>query len=329
MKNHWFIGVDISKKTFDGAIFSQDKSGKPLHARFGNTPSGYKDFKEWLTKQGAKLSEVFVCMEHTGVYGLGLASFLEGTIAYCMVNPLQVKRSLGIVRGKSDKVDAAMLARYCHLYRDELKPTILPTKTLQNLRILFSERERIVKALQQEKAVLSELRPVLGENSMLRLHARMGLLQENLRAVERELLEIVHDNREIERSYDLATSVIGVGMVNALLFIMYSNNFEGITQPRSFACYSGVAPFEHTSGTSIRGKTRVSHLANKQVKTQLTNAARSAIINDPELSRYYKRKRDEGKEHGVVMNAVKFKIILRVYATVRRGTPFVRLRQAG
>lgn len=329
MKIHWFIGVDISKKTFDVAIFSQDKSSKPMHARFDNTPSGYKDFKKWLTKHGARSSEVFVCMEHTGVYGLGLASFLEGTIPYCIVNPLQVKRSMGILRGKSDKVDAFLLARYCYLYREELKPAKLPTKTLQDLRILFSERERIVRALQVEKAVLSELNPVLNENTRQRLHERMARLKKDLGSVEKDLTEVVQGDPEIARNYKLATSVIGVGMVNALLFIMYSNNFEGITQPRSFACYSGIAPFEHTSGTSIRGKTRVSHLANKQVKTQLTNAARSAVMNDPELRRYYKRKRDEGKEHGVVMNAVKFKIVLRVYATVRRGTPFVTLRQAG
>lgn len=329
MKIHWFIGVDISKKTFDGAIFSQDKSSKPLHARFDNTRSGYTQFQKWFTEKGLKLSEVFVCMEHTGIYGLGLASFLEGTVAYCIVNPLQVKRSMGIVRGKSDKVDAFMLARYCYLYREELKPTQLPTKNLQALRILFSERERIVKALQVEKAVLSELNPVLNENTRERLLERMARLKKDLGAVEREMLEAVQSDPAVARNYALVTSVIGVGLVNALLFILYSNNFEGIKNPRSFACYSGIAPFEHTSGTSIRGKTRVSHLANKQVKTQLTNAARSAVMNDPELRRYYRRKRDEGKEHGVVMNAVKFKIILRVYATVRRGTPFVTLRQAG
>lgn len=329
MKNRWFIGVDISKKTFDAAVFSQGKPSRSLHARFENTPSGYKNFKKWLTQHCVNLSEVFVCMEHTGIYGLGLASFIEGTVAYCIVNPLQVKRSMGIVRGKSDKVDAFMLARYCYLYREELKPTQLPSKTLQQLRVLFSERERIVKALQVEKAVLSELTPVLGERARQRLQGRMERLKEDLCSVEKELLETVQSDLSIARNYELATSVIGVGMVNAILFIIYSSNFVSITEPRSFACYSGIAPFEHSSGTSVRGKTRVSHLANKQIKTQLTNAARSAIVNDPELRRYYKRKRDEGKEHGVVMNAVKFKIVLRVYATIRRGKPFVTLRQAG
>lgn len=104
--------------------------------------------------------------------------------------------------------------------------------------------------------------------------------------MEKELLEAVQSDPAIARNYELATSVIGVGMVNALLFIMYSSNFVGIPEPRSFACYSGIAPFEHSSGTSVRGKTKVSHPANKQVKTQLTNATRSAVVDDPELRKF-------------------------------------------
>ena len=90
-----------------------------------------------------------------------------------------------------------------------------------------------------------------------------------------------------------------------------------------------MAPFEHISGTSIRGKTRVSHIANKRIKANLNNAARSAVQNDPELRIYYDRKAKDGKEHGVIMNAIKFKLITRVFAVINRGTPFVRIRQAG
>ncbi len=88
-------------------------------------------------------------------------------------------------------------------------------------------------------------------------------------------------------------------------------------------------PVRALLGTSILGKTRVSEVSNKRIKVNLTIGARSAIINDPELKLYYKRKTDEGKEHGTVMNAVKFKLITRVFATVKRGTPYVKLRQAG
>ena len=113
------------------------------------------------------------------------------------------------------------------------------------------------------------------------------------------------------------------------VYVVYSNNFQGFTDARKHACYSGVAPFENSSGTSINGKTRVSHLANKRLKSNLSNGARSAVQNDPELRLYYKRKAKEGKEHGVIMNAVKFKLITRVFAVVNRGTPFVKMRRAG
>lgn len=143
-------------------------------------------------------------------------------------------------------------------------------------------------------------------------------------------MEQVLENEDVVfNNYILARSVIGIGLVNSILFIIYSNNFQGFEDARKYACYSGVAPFENTSGTSIRGKTRVSHLANKRLKANLSNSARSAVQNDPELRKYYDRKSKEGKEHGVIMNAVKFKLITRVFAVVKRGTPFVKMRQAG
>ncbi len=137
------------------------------------------------------------------------------------------------------------------------------------------------------------------------------------------------DTEEIHKNYVLIRSVFGIGLINAVLFIIYSNNFQSFPNARKYACYSGIAPFENRSGTSIRGKTRVSHLANKRLKSNLSNGARSAVQNDPELRLYYDRKAKEGKEHGVIMNAVKFKLITRVFAVVNRGTPFVRMRQAG
>jgi transposase len=329
MEIKWFIGVDISKLFFDVAIHDKGEYKRFKHSRFDNNPKGYSDFTKWLTKHDVILSNVLICMEHTGVYGIGLACFLERKASYCMVNPLHIKRSMGLNRGKNDKIDAQGIARFCYLHREELKPSKLPTRTLQSLRLLFSERSRIVKAIQIEKAVLSELSQSMAITSKERAKVRLQGLTADLKAVDKELLEIINSSEEIKKNYILSTSVIGIGLVNAVLMIVYSNNFEGISNARSFACYSGIAPFEHTSGTSIRGKTRVSHLANKQIKTQLTNAARSAVMNDPEIRKYYKRKKDEGKEHGVIMNAIKFKLVSRVYATVKRGTPFVALRRAG
>ncbi len=72
--------------------------------------------------------------------------------------------------------------------------------------------------------------------------------------------QVIENDDAVYNNYSLARSVVGIGLVNSILFIIYSNNFQGFEDARQYACYSGVAPFENTSGTSIRGRTRVSHL---------------------------------------------------------------------
>jgi transposase len=100
-------------------------------------------------------------------------------------------------------------------------------------------------------------------------------------------------------------------------------NFERFENGRKYACYAGVAPFEHSSGSSIRGKTSVSHLANKRMKTLLFNAANSASQWDPELKNYYQRKKNDGKDHQLIMNSICCKLINRMFAVVKRKSEFV------
>ena len=120
-------------------------------------------------------------------------------------------------------------------------------------------------------------------------------------------------------------SIKGIGIINAIVLLCVTDNFQRFDNPRKFACYCGVAPFEHTSGISIRGKTQTSSLANKEVKVYLTRAAITAISWDPQMKAYYKRKIAEGKHKASVINAVRAKIIARSFAVIRRQTPFVTL----
>lgn len=325
----WFVGIDISKKTLDVSLFSKENKRSP-HKQFLNDEKGYGGIVKWLENQGVTCSLVLFCMEHTGVYGLDLSVFLEtNEFIYSMVSPLHIKRSLGLVRGKNDKVDSYQISRYCYLHRDEMQRTKLPTKSIQKLKGLINERERLVKMQVSEKVVLSELRKSNTDSTIQRVESRIAIFLADIKIIEQEIEQVISLETSIEENYNLVRSVIGIGLVNSVLFLVYTMNFQAFTDARKYACYGGVAPFENTSGTSIRGKTRVSHLANKRIKSNLSNAARSAIQNDPELRLYYDRKANEGKEHGVIMNAVKFKLITRVFAVVNRGTPFVKMRQAG
>ena len=329
MKRNWFIGIDISKKTLDVVIYDQKnrKSGK--HFKVENNAKGFKELTKNLKTEGVKLNEAFICLEYCGIYGLEIGLYLDNKIEFCFCSPLQIKRSLGLTRGKNDKLDAYKIARFCYLFREELSPSSMHTKTMLKLKNLMGERNRVVKASKIEKQVLKELSNHLDKNTITRSSKRLKLLLEDIKVIEKEIIELLKSDEKLNENYQLLLSITGIGIVNAVMLILCTNNFEGITNARSFACYCGVAPFEYSSGTSIRGKTRVSNLANKKMKADLTNAARSAVINDPELRIYYKRKREQGKAHGTVMNAVKFKIITRAFAVINRKTPFVKLRLAG
>lgn len=330
MKFKWFIGIDISKKTLDATLFDKGGLKKSKHLVVNNNLRGFKELVKWMKQCIPVLGELIICMEHTGVYGNDLAVFFDGKgIFFSMVSPLHIKRSLGLIRGKSDKVDSFQIARFCYLHREELKLSKLPSVTIKKLRGLINERERLVKMQTIEKIVMKELKTQNSSTAIERIETRLSNFTRDIVLIEKEMEEVLENEDAVFNNYLLARSVIGIGLVNSILFIIYSNNFQGFEDARKYACYSGVAPFENTSGTSIRGKTRVSHLANKRLKANLSNAARSAIQNDPELRKYYDRKSKEGKEHGVIMNAVKFKLITRVFAVVKRGTPFVKMRQAG
>lgn len=330
MKLKRFSGIDISKKTLDVTLYDKTLLKKSSHIKVSNDTKGFTELIKWFKKRVVSLDLLFVCMEYTGIYGIDLAVFLEdNNVTYSMVSPLHIKRSLGLTRGKNDKVDSYQISRFCYLHRTELKISKLPSASIQKLKGLINERERLVKMQTVEKQVLKELYSISIDSTVKRIKLRLKLFSEDVNSIEKEIEKIIKSKSAISKNYQLIRSVTGIGLVNATLFIIYSNNFEGFTDARKYACYSGIAPFENSSGTSVRGKTKVSHLANKRLKANLSNGARSAIQNDPELQLYYKRKANEGKEHGVIMNAVKFKLIMRVFAVVKRGTPYVKMRQAG
>jgi transposase len=308
MKFKWFVGVDISKKTLDITLFDKMALKKSPHIVVSNNLKGFRGILKWLKKQTLSLSEFLICMEHTGVYGYDLAIFLDKRhIAYSMVSPLHIKRSLGLTRGKNDKVDSFLISRFCYLHREELALSKLPLVTIQKLRGLINERERLVKMQTTEKQVLKELKGQNSETSIERIRARLSYFGRDIDLIENEMKQIIDADVDIQKTYTLIRSIIGIGLINAVLFIVYSNNFQGFTDARKYA----------------------SHLANKRLKANLSNGARSAVQNDPELHLYYTRKAQEGKVHGVIMNAIKFKLITRVFAVVNRGTPFVKMRQAG
>lgn len=325
-----YIGIDVSKRTLDLVLYNADLGKKSPHLNVSNTKEGFNEIIEWLKLQNVKLNKAFFCMEFTGIYSDDIASFLnEKKLAYTRVSPLHMKRSMGLTRGKNDKIDAYYIAKYSHTHKDELISEKAPIQVIKDLKRLLSERIRLVKLRASNKAFIAEKKLHVNHQAVIRAKQLLEIYQTQISEIESEMEVMIKSSSDIHKNYNLICSIIGIGLISAVMIITYTNNFLNISDARKFASYCGVAPFEHSSGTSIKGKTRVSPFANKKIKGVLSNGARAAVQFDPELKRYCERKLNEGKMYGVVMNAVKFKLINRVFATVKRGTPYVVLKQAG
>ncbi len=334
MKFTYFIGIDISKSTLDVVLTYEQAPETFAHHQFANSVTGCKELLTWLGKQKVKLSEAFFIMEHTGWYTLELCCFLqEKNLAFALFSPLHLKRSLGLVRGKNDKVDAQRLAHYAFLHRHELKATQLPSACLLKLKNLFAFRDRLIKTQTSLKQTIQDLKDTshLIDNKFIvkESEKQLKLIQQQVQQTEAQITATIKEDDLVKTSFKLLTSVPGIGLVTAVAVILCTNNFTAFDDGRKFASYCGVAPFEHSSGSSIRGRTKTSPLANKRIKALLSNCASTAIQHDEELRAYYLRKTKEGKPNMVTLNAVRAKLINRMFATINRGTEYVVFKHYG
>ena len=313
------MGMDVSKNTLDCHLFNEQKSLPPV----SNDVKGFKSIKGWLLKELKTTEGLLVVMEYTGIYTYSIERFLDQQgIKFVKRPALDIKRSLGIVRGKSDKIDARFISKYGWMRKEELKPMSPLTDAQLDLQQLMSHRDKLVADRASYQAKLKELvtqmKDKVNERMVASMRYVMEVLTQEIRETEASVKELISSQQSLHTNYDLASSVTGIGFATAVHLLIATENFTRFDNVRKLICYCGVAPFEHSSGSSIRAKVRVSHLANKKLKSLLTMAAISAIQHDPELKAKYEQKLKEGKAKMCVLNIIRAKLIERVFAVIRK-----------
>ena len=154
--------------------------------------------------------------------------------------------------------------------------------------------------------------------------ATLSGIKKDLNMLTAQIKKIIDTDDTLKELFSYVSSVPNVGLITATAIIVSTNEFQKIDSPRKFACHAGVAPFEYTSGSSVRGKTRISHMADKELKTVLHLATLSAISRPGELREYFVRKVQEGKNKMLVINAIRNKLIHRVFACVRDQRKYIK-----
>jgi transposase len=322
----WILGLDVSKESLDACLI-RSTDGQLFEKKINNNASGFRQLKAWCKQVGSECdSNTLCCMEHTGLYTRLVVSYLLSREVFVWLeSSLQIKRSQGLIRGKSDRIDAQRIARYAHLHQKKAEPLEMTAFTLEKLKDLQANRRRLMKAKHSLIISGQELKQFdATSGKVIEKVNREALrgIEKSLEKVDEQILMYIKEDEQLKQKYDLMLSIKGVGKVLASLVLVYTHGFNRLDDGRKLACYSGVAPFAHTSGTSIKGKTRVSKFANQDLKTVLHMAAASSIQHNGELKEYYQRKVKEGKNKMCALNAVRNKLLHRIVAVLKRGTPY-------
>jgi transposase len=310
------VGIDTGKETLEFAVWKQGKENGL--ATVNNT---VKKLESFIKSQSLNLKETLFCMEHTGIYCLPLLKVLQKMNANVWVeSAVQIKKSIGLTRGKSDKIDAQRIAQYAYIHQKNVRLWQPERKAIVEIKDLLSQRSRLIKAKNILQVPLNEGKCFIGKEQHKILKqtckASIAALEKDLDLINQKIESIIDSDETLKELNSYVTSVPYIGKVIGAAVLVATNEFKKISDPKKFACHSGIAPFEHTSGKSIRGKTRVSHLANKGLKTLLHLAALGAISKAGEFKEYYERKLKEGKNKMQVINAVRNKLIHRLFACV-------------
>lgn len=329
MKFNYFIGIDVSKKTLDFYVLKNNQL--VFHLETENSQKGIQGFIRELKKHSEFSYESAVfCMEHTGIYNNFLLDYLfKKQAKVCLESAIHIKQSSGLQRGKNDKVDSMRIALYAYKNREELKFWEPKREVISQLKHLSVLRSRLINSRKQLTTSLKESSQFIDAktNNMALKYCKTSILalEKDIQQVEKKINQIIVNDPRLNQLFEIITSIQGVGSVTATEVIITTNEFKDIKDPKKYACYAGVAPFEHSSGSSIRGKVRVSKMANKSVKSILHMAALTSIIYNEELKQFYQRKVAEGKNKMSIINAVRNKLISRIFSCVNQNRKYEKI----
>jgi transposase len=331
MEQRKSIGVDVSKKTLDLAIYAGEFDFS-LHLKVSNDSEGFDEIEAWMSEHDMSANDTVFTMEFTGLYAQSLRQWLESKdIPYFMVNPKKMHdfsvpvNFKGLGRSKTDFLDSFKIAYYGFSNCHELRPSKLPLPAILKLKRLLAERRQYVAQACAYKQQRHDIACFESSSSQIRKKSMLADFKSMINKVDDEIDNVISSDATLRTNYDLLTSVIAIGRVVATETLVLTNNFTSITNPRVYAHYLGVAPDKKQSGTSVCSPDKTDCVGFRQEKADLSMVALAAIKLDPQIKAYWKRRKKEGKHGGIVLNAIKFKLILRMFAVVKKQRPFVKL----
>lgn len=318
----YVLGIDVAKRTLDVALLpahapANRRTERPRTGHFPNTPEGIAALLAWLPVDAT----LHACLEATSTYGLAVATALvtaEHTVS--VVNPYRIKHyaQSELQRSKTDRVDAAVIARFCR--SQQPVPWTPPAPALQALQALVRRRDDLDGLLQQERNRAQV--PGLSARVLASLARTQAALQEECALLDAEIAAVLAAEAPLAEAVALVTTIPGIGRATAIGLVAELGDLRRFGSARDVAAYAGLVPAHRQSGTSLRGKPRLSKTGSSRLRKLLFHPALSAIRHNPLIRPFVARLREHEKKGMVIVGAVMHKLIRLVYGVLRTGTPF-------
>lgn len=315
--NAW-LGIDVAKETV--AVVLVREQGKVEQTQFANNRKGFNSLHHFLQKR-VKRTPLHACLEATGHYGDDLAQFLyEAGYNVSVVNPARIKSYADsqLSRSKTDASDATVIADFCRTQQPDLWTP--PPPEQRELQALVRHLENLTHMRQQE--VNRRQAGIPSPTVLATLDEHIAFLDQQIAALQQRLRDHLDHHPDLRSQRDLLTSIPGIGDLTAARLLAELPHWHTFTSPKQVAAFAGLSPRQHTSGSSVRGRTRISKRGSSRLRSALYMPAIVAKQHNPVLAAFAQRLLDAGKPKMAVIAAVMRKLLLLAFAILKSGRPF-------
>lgn len=310
------LGIDVAKKTFNVVL---RRSEKKKHKQFANSPKGFAELSDWLTKQG--VAQVWACLESTGSYSDALACYLhQAGHQVSLVNPARIKAygQSQLQRTKNDRADADLIARFCHDTRPRLWTP--PPPEQRELQALVRHLDDLIETRQQLQNRLTDGPQITAVLDSLR--QLIAQIEERIKQIEEQIKQHLDNHPDLKDAHDLLVSIKSLGSRTATVLLGEIERLRDYRHSDEVVAYAGLNPKERQSGTSIKGKTCLSKTGNARVRKALYLPAINAIKYNPIVKRLAERLEKRGLCKMAIIGAAMRKLLQLAFGVLKTGKPF-------
>ncbi len=312
-----FLGIDIAKEKFNVCLINT--SGKLKHKVFANTAAGFQQLAAWLEKHGA--ARLHACMEATGAYGEALALHLhQAGHTVSVVNPAAIKAFAAsrLSRTKTDQVDAELIARFC-VAQQPLAWTP-PASEVRQLQALVRRLEALIEMRTMEANRLEAIITIDVVKTSVEGH--VAYLDQQIEQTQALIRTHINNHPRLKEQSELLDSIPGIGETTAATLLAEITDITQYESARQVAAYAGLVPRERHSGSSVRGRTRLSKIGNSRLRKALYFPAITALRCSPFFKAWAEGLRQRGKCKMSVIGAAMRKLVHLAYGVLKTGKAF-------